>query len=120
MCTTTLPIHTQVVDAATGKPVPKAEVELQWRTGYQGYYWGKSVTHIADDSGKVSFASADIPLVSSDGYSLGKKPLKKVFVSCLLVSAEGYEKLKLMNPENFSVLKLKAKETANNAVEATR
>ena len=102
-----LPISVRVVNAETMAPVIGADVELQWRSGFQGYYWGRPVHGVTDDSGKVKFMSQNIPPVSSDGYDISTSPLRKVFVSCILVRAKGYETLWIMNPEKFEELRLK-------------
>ena len=86
-----LPITVSVLDKDTGSPVEGATVQLQWSSGFQGYYWGKPVAKQADAKGNAIFASPDVPPISSDGYSLGKK-ITKVFVTAIVVSAPGYTK----------------------------
>lgn len=115
-----LPVSMRVVDASTLAPVSGATVELQWRSGFQGYYWGKSVRRTADARGCVTFTPPDIDPVSEDGYTISKKPVNKIFVSCILVRADGYEVLKLMNPEMFDELRLKLIGAANNTSEGIR
>ena len=93
-----LPLTVRVLDVETKKTVTKATVELQWRCGIQGYYWGKPVKKTTDDSGMVSFATPDIPPVSEDGYSLGGK-IDKIFISTILVYTEGYKSTIWAYPE---------------------
>jgi len=115
-----LPISMRVVDASTLEPVSGATVELQWRSGFQGYYWGKSVHRTVDARGSVTFASPDIEPVSEDGYTISSTPREKIFVSCILVRADGYEILKVMNPEIFDELKLKPNGAVNHTSDGIR
>ncbi len=115
-----LPVSMRVVDASTLRPVSEATVELQWRSGFQGYYWGKSVHRTADAHGCVTFAPPDIEAISKDGYTISNKPLKKIFISCILVRADGYEILKVMNPKTFDELRLKPIRASNNTSEGMR
>ena len=93
----TLPLVVTVLDGDTGALVSGASVELQWRVGFQGYYWGKPVAKTTDITGVVVFATVDVPALSSDGYSLGES-IHKLFVSALVVSCAGYEKAVVRHP----------------------
>jgi hypothetical protein len=92
-----LPLSVRVLDEKSGAAVSNATVQLQWRNGFQGFYWGKPVTMPVDVAGVARFASEDVPPVSSDGYSLGNR-IQKVFVSTIVVSAPGYEETVLKYP----------------------
>ena len=93
-----LPLCVRVLDERTGATVSNATVQLQWRSGFQGYYWGKPVTMQTDLAGIAHFASGNVLPVSSDGYSLGDS-IQKVFVATIVVSAQGYEKTALKYPD---------------------
>ncbi|MEI6147774.1 MAG: hypothetical protein WCS01_01650 [bacterium] len=93
-----LPLTIRVVEEGTGQVVPGATVQLQWRSGFQGYYWGKPVAKQTDVSGNVLFALGDVPPISSDGYSLGKE-IRKVFIATVVVSAPGCEKTAVKYPD---------------------
>ena len=101
-----LPIATCVVNADTHKPVENAQVELQWRSGFQGYYWGKTVFSKTDASGHVVFKSKDVPPVAEVGYRISDKPLTEVFVSRFIVRANGYDTLALESPNQIPIIEL--------------
>jgi hypothetical protein len=116
---TKLPVTVSVVDAHTKQPVVGATVDLQWRVGFQGYYWGKPVSNTTDCSGEVQFTSANVPPVSETGYSLGKR-IDNLFVYTLFITADGFEDLVLHCPENFEAIPLRRRGSPNHAVEPTR
>jgi hypothetical protein len=103
-----LPMNIQVVESGTQQPITNAVVELQWRCGFQGYYWGKPVTKHTDTVGLVVFAVNDVPPVSEDGYSLGSR-ITKLFISTLIVTADGYEDVVLSYPTNVTMIVLSKK-----------
>lgn len=100
-----LPLAVRIVEDETGLAVPGASVELQWRSGVQGYYWGEPVTRVTDEAGKVQFGTEDVRPVSSDGYSLGKD-IHKVFVSTIVVSAPGYQNQVLKYPSSTESIEI--------------
>jgi len=104
-----LPISATVVNSDNEAPISGAEVEIQWRSGFQGYYWGKTVRQTTDSLGNVEFGANDIPPMSEDGYAISDKPLSKLFVSRLIVKAAGFETLSLANPEEIPALRMKPK-----------
>lgn len=101
-----LPITVRVLDIDTGRPVEGATVQLQWSSGFQGYYWGKPVAKQTDAQGSIVFASPDVPPISSDGYSLGEK-ITKVFITAIVVSAPGYNKTAFKEVEPTKPIELR-------------
>lgn len=100
-----LPVAIQVMDSTTKQPIKGAKVELQWLYGFQGYYQGKPVDAITDSSGKAIFTPESVPPISSDGYSLDKR-IEKLFVSTVLVFADGYKTTKVEFPENKNTIQI--------------
>ena len=105
---TSLPVQFQVVDAGDATPLTNATVELQWNAGFQGYYWGTPVTKVTDSEGIVAFSSGDVPALSSDGYKL-RGPITKLFITTLIVSAPGFEKISVKYPDNMTVIRMDKK-----------
>ncbi|MEI6515531.1 MAG: hypothetical protein WCO77_06105 [bacterium] len=102
-----LPVTIRILDAETSQPVPGAKVDLQWRSGFQGYYWGRSVIKNTDTNGVALFASVDVPPISEDGYSLGKSEIRKLFISAVVVSVSGYEKTAVKYPEPSKLIEVR-------------
>lgn len=82
-----------VVDAASKTPISDATVELWWRTGFGGIYWGQPVIHTVDSNGVARFTSGNIPALDELGGKLKGGELKKVMVDGWIVKAPGYQPL---------------------------
>lgn len=106
-----LPVTIRILDADTSQPVAGANVDFQWRSGFQGYYWGRSVNKNTDANGIALFATQDVPPISEEGYSLGKPEISKVFISAVVVSVPGYEKTAIKYPEPLMLIELRIRKT---------
>ena len=106
-----LPIVIHVMEEGTGRNVPEATVKLEWRTGLQGYYWGKPTSKTTDEFGRCSFGLEDIHFVSSDGYPL---PMTgKLFISAIVVSSPGYDTTAVKYPESKDVIEIPMRRCLN-------
>lgn len=104
-----LPVAIRALDAETSQPIPGAKVDLQWRSGFQGYYWGRSAVKYTDTNGIALFKSADVLPISEDGYSLGKSEMRKLFISAVVVSVFGYEKTAVKYPETSKLIEVQVR-----------
>ena len=111
----------KVVDVTTKKPVNNAKVELAWRTGFGGIYWGKPVILTTDSEGIVEFTSSNVPAIDELGGKMKKDFLEKIYVESISVKASKYNDFfvrpsKIENIEIISI-KLLDKEANNEAKE---
>lgn len=95
-----LPINVLVIDAESRNPVSDATVELWWRTGFGGIYWGKPVVHAVDSNGVARFTSENIPPLDELGGKLKGGNLKKLMVEGWIVNAPEYQPLVLRPTSN--------------------